>query len=185
MQYKIYRNNSTNFTFENIYSHVNKYWTNEVINKKNFFTKIWLTIVVSTKNNKKYKLINSLPFNTKDTGDILFVIKKNLNKISLCNRKDIIENITIKHRFDKNTCITPKLSVFNYFKLWLLSYTNTEIKLTNDISSNYFKLKKDIYNSSKHLSNNLEIKNLKEESDILGFNKHNRNNIHRNKKGKH
>ena|GEM_PF-3158940 len=71
---------------------------------------------MSTKSNKKYKLINCLPFNTNDTQDILFVIKQNLNKISICNRKDILENITIKHRFDKNTYIPPKPSVFNYFK---------------------------------------------------------------------
>jgi len=71
---------------------------------------------VSTKKNKRYKLINSLPFNTNDTRDIFIVLKQKFNKISLCNRKDILDNITIKHRFDKNTYITPKPSVFNPFK---------------------------------------------------------------------
>ena len=107
MQYKIYRNINANFTLENIYSHVNKYWTNEVINKEEY-TKTWLTIIVSTKNNKRYKLINNLPFKTSDITDILLVLKQNLNKNSLCNRKDMLDNITIKHRFDKNSLMSPE-----------------------------------------------------------------------------
>lgn len=71
---------------------------------------------MSTKNNKRYKLINSLPFNTNDTRDILLVVKANFNKISLCNIKDILESITIKHRFDKNTYIPKSSFAFNYFK---------------------------------------------------------------------
>jgi hypothetical protein len=143
MQYKIYRNTNTNFTFENIYSYVNEYWTNEVINKKEKYTKILLTIIVSTKNNKKYKLINYLVFNINDTRYILIILKQNLNKLSLRSRKNILENITIKHRFDKNSCITPKPSGFNPFKRWLFSYTVTEIKLANDIFNyNYSMLKK-------------------------------------------
>jgi predicted patatin/cPLA2 family phospholipase len=134
MQYKTHRNINTNFTFENIYSHVNKYWTNEVINKKEKYTRIWLTILVSTKKNKKYKLINSLPFNTNDITNILVVIKQNYKK-NLCNRKDILDNITIKHRFDKNTYITPKPSFFNTFISWLFNYNNTEIKLAKMIFS--------------------------------------------------
>ena len=82
MQYIIYRNINANITFENIYSYLNKYWTNEVINKKEEYTKIWLTIIVSTKKNKRYKLINSLPFNTNDTRDIFIVLKQKFNKIS-------------------------------------------------------------------------------------------------------
>ena len=186
MQYIIYRNINANITFENIYSYLNKYWTNEVINKKEEYTKIWLTIIVSTKKNKRYKLINSLPFNTNDTRDIFIVLKQKFNKISLCNRKDILDNITIKHRFDKNTYITPKPSVFNPFKTWLLSYTNTEIKLANNIISyNQSMLKKNMHNSIVHIRKNLPTKNLKQESGILGFNKYSRNNNYRNKKGKH
>lgn len=185
MQYIIYKNINANFTFENIYSHVNKYWTNEVINKKEY-TKIWLTIIVFTKKNKKYKLINCLPFNTNNIWDILIVIKQNLNKISLCNRKDILQNITIKHRLDKNTYIPSKPSIFNIFKPWLLSYTytNAEIKLANSIfNSNYSK--KNIYNSNMDLNNSLKTKNLRQEYGALNFKKYNRNNLYVNKKGKH
>lgn len=148
MQYKIYRNINTNFTFENIYPYMDKYWTNEVINKKNKYKKILLTLIVFTENNKKYKLINGILFNT-NIRYILIHIEQNLNKIPLCNRKNIL-HIIIKHRFDKNTYITPKPSIFYYFKLWLFSYTNTEIRLANDIFHyiySYNLLKKYIYNS--------------------------------------
>ena len=115
MQYKIYKNVNAYFIFENIYSHVNKYWTNEVINKEEY-TKIWLTIIVVTKKNKKYKLINCLPFNTNNIRNLLIVIKQNLNKISLYNRKDIWENITIKHRLDKNTILHLNLLFLRFLK---------------------------------------------------------------------
>src|ERR1700722_14083703 len=98
MQYITYTNINVNFTFENIYPHVNKYLTNEVINKKHEYTIICLTIIVSTRNNKKY----------------------------------ILDSITIRHSFDKNSFISPKPFVFNSFIMWLFGNSNTEIKLPNN-----------------------------------------------------
>jgi hypothetical protein len=47
----------------------------------------------------------------------------NFKDISYLYRKDILENITIKHRLDKNTYIPPKPSFFNFFYSFLLFHT--------------------------------------------------------------
>lgn len=173
MQITTYNNINTNFTYEKIYSHFNKFWVNEVISRKEY-TRIWLTIIVSTRNNKTYKLINGLPFNTNNNKGILIVLKRNLNQKYFFNRKDILDNIIFKYSLDKYDYLPKQFiisspSIFNSFKSWLFNYNKIEKKLAKDFyTANYFTsyLKENI--SSVH-HNNLKQK-MKEQSDISNKN---------------
>jgi len=176
-----YSNINANFTFENIYSHVNKFWRNEVINKKEY-TRIFLTIVVSTGNNKSYKLINQLPFNINNSNRGLFIVlKQTLNNKYFFSRKEILSNISFRYGFDKyNYSYSPKkykyisyiLYIFNSFISWLFKYSSTESKLAKNFytskfyTSNYYtsSLKENISNVDLY---NLKVKSLKQHSDLL------------------
>ena len=180
-----YNNINTNFTFENIYSHVNKFWSNEVTIKKEQYWGIWLTIIVSTKNNISFKLINALPFNTSDNTDVLNILKQRLDNNYLDNSKDILDSITFKYSFYKKNynykesdSIDIKTSIFNYFNTRLKSYFVTEVKVKKDFTPNYptTSWKKHILNPNTNNSNTLNIKKLKQESDILSGNKYIRKN---------
>ena len=50
IKYIIYSDINLNFTFKNVREQVLKFWTNEITN--NGYPNRWLTIIVSTKNNK-------------------------------------------------------------------------------------------------------------------------------------
>ena len=175
-----YSNINANFTFENIYPHVNKFWINEVINKTEYI-RIFLTIIVSTNNNKSYKLIYQLPFKINNSnGGLLIVLKKDFNKKYFFNRNLIIDNISFRYGFVKKkysynlkiySYISSKLSVFNSFISWLFKLSNTESKLAkNNYKPNYFS-----YSLKENISNvnlkNLKAKSLREHSDLLIKNK--------------
>lgn len=91
-----YNNVNSNFTLENISSQLTKFWSTEVTKD---FNKIWLTIIVCDKNNKSYRLINNLPFNTCDFTDVIIVLRQTFDGNLLSNRKYNINNITFKYYF--------------------------------------------------------------------------------------
>jgi len=95
----IYNNINANFTFENICSQLIKFWINEVV--KSNYSKIWLTIIINKKNNRRSILIKNLPFSTYDYSDVVIVLKQILNSNKSIN-KDILKTITFKFNFDKH-----------------------------------------------------------------------------------
>jgi len=95
----IYNNIDTNFTFENICSQLTKFWINEVV--KSNYSKIWLTIIINKKNNRRSILIKNLPFSTYDYTDVVIVLKQILDSNKSIN-KDILKTITFKFNFDKH-----------------------------------------------------------------------------------
>lgn len=95
MQYTTYSNINANFTYNNVWSLLTKFWINEVINKKEY-SKIWLTITVNNNKNKSFTLINNLPFNVKDYTDVLIVLRQQFKTINY-DDNDVIDSIVLKY----------------------------------------------------------------------------------------
>ena len=190
MRFTTYNNINANFTYENIHSHVNEFWSNEVTKNKEQFSGIWLTIIVFTKKNISFKLINSLPFNTNDNTDVFIALKRNLDKNYL-NNKDVLDSITFRYGFYKKNYnykesdnIHPLASIYKYFITWLKSYFITEIKsVKNDFTPSYSNtLNKHVLNSKVNTSNTLNLRNLKKESDMLNVKNYSKKNTSHKRK---
>lgn len=108
-----YTNINSNFTFNNILSYLEQFWTTEV--KVLNYNKIWLTITV-TCNKKSYILINNLPFNTDNYSDIVIVLKQVFDA-NLYDGKTSIDSITFKLFIEK-----PKSKLINKLILVGLIY---------------------------------------------------------------
>ncbi len=79
MKTLIYKKVNKNFTLKNLSLYLTKFWFKEVCSaRKKDYSKVWLTIIVDTKHNRSYTLIKNLPFNTKDYGDVITVLKQNV-----------------------------------------------------------------------------------------------------------
>ena len=107
-----YYNINSSFTFENVSLQLTKFWTTESTNK---YSKIWLTIIVCNKNNRSYRLINNLPFNTSDFSDVIVVLKQAFNTNILSNRKGTISNITFKFYFENKYNWNVFKNIFNKY----------------------------------------------------------------------
>lgn len=95
MQFTTYSNIFVNFTYNNVWSLLTKFWINEVINKKGY-SKIWLTIIVNNNKNKSFTLINNLPFNINDYTDVLIVLRQQFKTIYFYDN-DVIDSIDFKY----------------------------------------------------------------------------------------
>lgn len=139
MQYTTYNNININFTYKELYSLVNKFWENEVISKKEY-TRIWLTIIVITKNNKTYEVLKGVPFNTNNSRGILIVLKQHLNQKFSLNSKDILDNITFRYSLDKydysKINVSPRSNKFDTYFSELFKYNKVEKNLTKNVYTN-------------------------------------------------
>ena len=110
------------FTFENIYNKIYIFWANEIIPFKNH-KKIWLTIIVNNNDNRKFLLINNLPFNTIDITDIMIVLKQTCENNLLFNRKDNLDSITIKFYFEEKSNYNLNIIYYYLFKYLIVIFT--------------------------------------------------------------
>lgn len=93
------RNINATFNFENVIAQLVNFWIDSVMAFKHG-DKIWLTIVVKTHENKRFKLINNLPFNKHDFSDIVVVLKQVFDTGILYNRTDKIDDMIFTYRVE-------------------------------------------------------------------------------------
>lgn len=93
------RNINATFNFENVIAQLVNFWIDNVMTFK-YGGKIWLTIVVKTHENKRFKLINNLPFNKHDFSDIVVVLKQVFDTGILYNRSDKIDDIVFTYHVE-------------------------------------------------------------------------------------
>jgi len=102
-----YNNINLNITLANICTYLVDFWIKE-ISKSNYY-KIWLTIIVFNKKNKKFTLINNLPFNTFDYTDVVIVLKQVLDSKLTYYKKEVLDSVTININFENNINIKNKV----------------------------------------------------------------------------
>lgn len=113
MQNLIYNNLNCQFTFNNIWSLLTKFWIKEILINKTY-SKFWLTIIVNNSNKKSYTLINNLPFSTNGYTDILIVLRQ-VFETCLFYDRDVLNNIVFKYHFENKDDYKRELYITNIF----------------------------------------------------------------------